>query len=719
MTESSLGEQAPAGSRPLAFIRERRLEAPLVLAGLIAIAFVARLLMSRHVLAPWVMEDELQYSEMAKSFAAGGHYLFRDHPYHVATIYPALISPAWLAHSLSTTYALAKAINVVLMTAAAIPLYLWARRLVPAVWALVTVALFLALPSFVYTDELLTENAYLPAVVLALFGISLALERPTIRRQIAALALCALAAAVRVQGLVFLLVLPTAVVLKVGFDLVPAPGGRLAFARAEAKRWWPTAAALVAGVVAYAAYKATQGRSLSSGLGVYSSVTGAHYTVREASRWIVYHFAELALSVGVLPFSALIVLFGLAWRRASAPSNAERAFLAATAAGVFWTVVEVGVFASQYGFRIEERYLFNLAPVLLLALTVWLARGLPRPPALTAVAVLIPAALLVALPFEAFFTQALYNDTFGLIPLFRLTQRLGNVSETKELVAAGALLAGLLFAAVPRRVTLVAAPVALLAFFALSTNSVFGIVEFLSSQTRHAGGLQGNPSWIDRTVGRDARVELLWTPDIADAHVGWQAEFWNRSVRRVFGVTAQDPDIPDVSAPLQTDGRIVPSLVAGSPDLSPRYVVAPATLDVDGTRLAASGQLALWRVRPPLRLSSLTSGVTPDGWTGPTAVYTRYVVPRDAKQVVVAMSRTGLPNLPAAHVVATVAAPGGAIAWEVRRVTVPGGGGAVLRLPLRRGPFRVVLMVSPTFSPAQFGSSDARTLGVRASFKVG
>ena len=45
---------------------------------------------------------------------------------------------------MSTTYALAKAINVVLMTAAAIPLYLWARRLVSPVWALVAVALTLA-----------------------------------------------------------------------------------------------------------------------------------------------------------------------------------------------------------------------------------------------------------------------------------------------------------------------------------------------------------------------------------------------------------------------------------------------------------------------------------------------------------------------------------------------------------------------------------------------
>ena len=77
------------------------------------------------------MVDEFVYSEMAKSFAASGQFLVRDAPSGVNNVvYPALISPAWLAHPMGTTYALAKAINVVVMTATAIPLFLWARKLV-------------------------------------------------------------------------------------------------------------------------------------------------------------------------------------------------------------------------------------------------------------------------------------------------------------------------------------------------------------------------------------------------------------------------------------------------------------------------------------------------------------------------------------------------------------------------------------------------------------
>jgi hypothetical protein len=538
------------------------------------------------------------------------------------------------------------------------------------------------------------------------------------------LALAALAAAVRVQGLVFLLVIPTAVALELGFAFVATRDGRAL--RAELRRWWPTAAAIGAGIAAYVVYKATQGRSLSSGLGVYGSVTRVHYSVRDASRWVVYHFAELSFSVGVIPFAALIVLVGLACRRATAPGPAERAFLAAAVAGIFWTVVEVAVFASRYGFRIEERYLFNLAPALLLALTIWLAKGLPRPPALTAAAALIPAALLLAFPFESFFTQALFNDTFGLIPLSRLTQKLGgNIGETKELLATGVLLAGLLFAAVPRRLATFAVPAALFVFLTLSSASVFAAVTWLSRATRHAGGLQGDPSWIDRAIGRDQRAEFLYTTDIADQHVLWQAEFWNRSLRRVFGVTAQDPSIPDVSAPLDTKGRIVPVLPAGSPDLDPQYVVGPANLDVEGSRIAGSGQLAVWRVRRPLRLRSTLAGVTPDGWTGATSAYTRYVPPPGAKQVELHLSLPRLPNLPAAHVQAAVGpilfangSPTLGRIWDRRRATVAAGKKVVLRLPLRPGAFQVQIAVSPTFTPSQFGSADTRILGVRVKFSV-
>ena len=165
MIERRLEGRAPAAERALAAVRNPALAAPLAVGVLIVVAAVARILMNRHVQAPWAMEDELQYSDLAKSFAADGSYLFRDQPRNILSIYPALISPAWLASSMTTTYALAKTFNVVFMTLAAIPLWFWSRRLVSRWYGVLAVALFLAIPSFVYTGEILTENAYLPAVV--------------------------------------------------------------------------------------------------------------------------------------------------------------------------------------------------------------------------------------------------------------------------------------------------------------------------------------------------------------------------------------------------------------------------------------------------------------------------------------------------------------------------------------------------------------------------
>src|SRR5215211_818047 len=176
-------------------LRQALLSAPTLVSVLLAASVIARILMARHVLAPWAMGDELRHSELANSFVATRHYVLREQPYHLPSIYPALISPAWLADSMKTTYALAKGFNVALMTAAAIPLYAWARRLVRPAYAILAVGVYLAIPSFVYTADLLTENAYVPAVVLALLVLALALERPTIPRQLLALALAALVVA--------------------------------------------------------------------------------------------------------------------------------------------------------------------------------------------------------------------------------------------------------------------------------------------------------------------------------------------------------------------------------------------------------------------------------------------------------------------------------------------------------------------------------------------
>ena len=108
-------------------------------------------------------------------------------------------------------------------------------------------------------------------------------------------------------------------------------------------------------------------------------ITGHGYSFGAARHWVLVHFAEFLFSVGMLPASALLLLFGLAFVRGGTRTEAERAFVAVTTAAVPLVVVEVAVFASRFSLRVEDRYMFFLAPLLFIALVLWLERGVPRP----------------------------------------------------------------------------------------------------------------------------------------------------------------------------------------------------------------------------------------------------------------------------------------------------------------------------------------------------
>jgi hypothetical protein len=689
-------------------------------------ALVVRLWLTRRNVAPWIMGDELHYSELAKSFAAGGEFLFREEPSGLTGLYPALIAPAWLADSMGTTYSIAKAINVVLMTLGVLPVFLWARRLTSAGWALVAAALFLALPAFVYTGVVMTESAALPAFLLAAFAIALALERPTILRQLFALAAIFLAVAVRLQALVFVPIVLTAILLKVFFDL-RAGGGSVSRENVvrELRRYALTPVLLTGAAVAYVLYKEVQGQSLSSGLRNYAGVTEVDYVPREAARWAVVHAAELGYAVGLIPAFALIVLVGLAAGRDAGFTPAQRAFLAVTVAAVAWIVVQVGLYASRFSIRVEERNMLYLEPLLLLALVVWLARGLPRPSTLTTVAVVVPAALLLTVPFESLFNISLITSTFALIPLWRLTTLLdGGANDVRILLGGGVLVAGVLFAAVPRRIAVAAIPVAVLGFLLGSSKSVEGAAKAQSTATRHAYATGADPAWIDHAVPDGETAAFLYTPEInADPHVLWQSEFWNEQLSTVYNFFAPAASFPGLDTSIDpVNGRIRST---GSPEPS-RYAVIDGDYQLAGTVVTQPSLLALYRLALPLRVASLIEGVEPDGWARGKAAYSQYWSRlRRPGRMIVDVSREGVPfGVPNGSVRIElgrpVRGPNGTV--RLRRVeaaregVVPSGSKRRFALDVPPPPFRVQVRVRPTFTPADYGQTDTRRLGAKVSF---
>ena len=100
------------------------------LVTIVAGSAVFRALLARGMPGPFIFVDELIYSELAKSFASGGHFLVRDVPTSgYGIVYPALISPAYgLFDDLPLSYAAVKTINSLAMSLAAVPAYLLARQ---------------------------------------------------------------------------------------------------------------------------------------------------------------------------------------------------------------------------------------------------------------------------------------------------------------------------------------------------------------------------------------------------------------------------------------------------------------------------------------------------------------------------------------------------------------------------------------------------------------
>jgi 4-amino-4-deoxy-L-arabinose transferase-like glycosyltransferase len=712
-------------SRFEAALREGALAVTLVFAGVVLLALVVRLVLADRIVTPWIMIDELIYSEMAKSFAESGDFVLRDSASTLNNVaYPVMIAPAWLAESIATAYGFARAINVVLMVLAAVPVYFWGKRLMSAGYALLAAVLVLLMPSLTYTGMLMTENAFFTAVVSACFAIALTLERPTLLRQALALIAIALACAVRPQGLVLLAVYVTALALKLAFDL-RAPGGPrgLRYVRSELARLLPTAATLAVLGGGYVVMKALQGAGLETGLGAYGGVVKVEYDVSNAFDWVVDHFAEIGLSVAVIPVSALIVLFGLSVR-GWASSSAERAFVAVAASGFVLMVVQVGIYASRFSFRIEERNMFSVAPLLFLALCLWLARGLPRPPFLTAVAALAPAALLFSLDLRSLLNIGILSDTFGLIPLLRLSSRLvGGAESAEALMLIGGFVGALAFALLPRRVASVALPAVVALFLLISSYSVFGSVRDHSRATLRLTS-PSNPSWIDERIGPSSNATYIYgvLPDpFGEAQVMWQTEFWNRSVGTVYTLGPADPGLTARAATFDPlTGRILPQAFPGA-STTIRYAIAPTTVDLAGNLLAQQGRLALYRIDPPMQLASHRGGIHPDTWMGADAALTHYATPSRRGWLHVRVSREGWggpspPGQVSIKIGPLVARGGQPAPGEPifsRTWTVRSGNAKSFILPTPKAPYRLEVHVEPTFSPANYGVPDTRQLGAQ------
>jgi hypothetical protein len=572
----------PAVSRPFALAHG--LTARVALTLIVVGSFAGRLVASAAHPAPRYFPDEYLYTAIARALGAGQAPNVRG----TSANFPALLEPILAApfHALFSpelAYRLTQAENALLMSLAAVPVYLLARRLsLSSRYALCCAVFAVAIPDLVFASYTLADPVAYPFAMAALAAGVAALERPARRTQLLFLTLAFLATFARVQY----------VVLPVAFVAAAFVVDRK---RALKTQRLPLVLLALPLAVALALGPARV-------FGYYSNVTNLHVG-GQLLRWAGIDLFLLAFSTGiVLVPGALVAL-------ARPRGRTETAF--ASLATVFGAglVAEAALYASNGSARFQERYLFAVLPLVPIAFGLYVKHGRPARIPVALISLLL-FALSARLPLSGWAGALGKTDSPFLSAVFRLEKALGTANGSfvlAGLAAAGA--AGAVL--VSRRGGARYALAATLTFIFVSSFGALIADSANARDVRHEF-LPANPSWVDATGLRD--VTLLQTAG-APAAGAVEQLYWNRSITHLALVGAAMPT--DVyAAPrirVASDGTL---LGVGANVLVQDYA---ATAQFANARLVATaGTFSLWSADSALRLSLLERGRFSDGWLART-----------------------------------------------------------------------------------------------------
>jgi hypothetical protein len=565
----------------------RALRRPAVgaLAALVAVSTLLHWLAGRRIAGLWIMPDEAIYAQRGLDF--WHHFelpILNGQGAGYSVLYPVLAGLPLAASSLANGYAWLKVVQALVVSLAAVPVFVYGRRLMPEGYALLAAALTVASPLTLYSGFVMTEVLYYPLAALALLAMARAVTTGRVGDQVVTIALVTAAVATRVQAVVLFAVFAAAIALDAA----------MARSRSRLPLFWPVWALLVAIAVAVA---------IAPGVfGAYAGTLAGGYDLGSSLKFVYYHLAYIVLLVAVVPVAATGVLAVEAARGRERDPGA-RAVVAVAVATVLLISLQVGAFAGRYAPHLLGRDLAAVPPILFVAFALWLARGAPRPYLLAAVTIFGVAALTLAAPWNDLIENNALPDTMGIAPF------LSHAGERPAVVIAfGVALTLLLFLFTPRRFVLVMPMLALLALLASSISAdslIAGKVRF------DQAAMVGTPrDWIDRTVS--APVAYVFAGDTANVNIVWQQRFWNDRIDDVLAIP-----------PYAVTGPIDSKAVAPQPDgellLSNRYVVANDDLTFVGTPVAQQDRgtdypgLTLWRLSGPPRIATSRTGFKPNG----------------------------------------------------------------------------------------------------------
>jgi hypothetical protein len=582
---------------------------------------------TRHVVDWFVMTDELLYERLAISAAHLHSPLPRVHGElipNVSQLYPLLIAPVFRHGLVPASLHSAHVLNAYVMASAAVPAFLLARKLTGRRFAGYLAALLaVTLPWMVLASFLLTEVAAYPAFLWAVLALQHALVAPRVRNDVLALAGIALAAFARTQLVVLLVVLAPAIFMyELGLAEGEGRGGRVREATRRAVTRHRLLAVCYAALLVLVVGLAAAGR-LSRVLGTYAGAAQGDLLPAHFAPSFAEHLALIALGLGVLPF-----VLGLAWLvtgLAGTRTPERRAFAAVGTLSVVVLTFEVTSFDLRFSGVLHDRYLFYLAPIVLIAFVASLSdRRWPR------WSLLVPMTLLVygfsQLPLPRF--QKLNVDTPVAVLNDKLLKLAHGLTGARIALALGVVVLTALFvegSLLLRRWQL-AGVLAILTVLLLPAETGYAFARLF-----RVDGTSGRPltldqgvvfDWVDRTLGPDADVTMVPFPDQHGdywAGVGywWDIEFWNESVKRAAYLPNMFLWTPSTFPKLLV--RIDPQ--TGRVDTSPSpYLLESdkeARFRIAGSVVSDMRDTMLIRAEQPWRAEWTSSGLYDDGWTKP------------------------------------------------------------------------------------------------------
>jgi hypothetical protein len=315
---------------------------------------------------------------------------------------------------------------------------------------------------------------------------------------------------------------------------------------------------------------------------------------------------------------------------------------------------------------VSERYLVTLLPLLAVALCAWISRGAPR-----AVALVLPVwALIVAGAATVPIAQLATPETLPNSPTPAALARLGSEGWARAALVAGALAAGALVLALPRRFAWVTAVVVGVGLGLLSVDSGQRIADASAHEEVVAIG-SDPPSWLDDAGVDDATLlvtnDRLWTATA-------RTIFWNRAIVDAIRLGPATTPFPPItgSVGIGPDGTLA---TASGAELVRPLVVTPSTITLVGSKVAerqagdseAYGLVA-WRPEQPVRVALRTEGFLPNGDFSGTARVTVYACPQGTLDVTI-LGKTGDPIEPRVD------------GFAVRRLDTPSGAAKTHRIP--------------------------------------